>query len=161
MLFRSVRYFPLDAARVWSRACSTRIAEVEDPGKLSEHEKPVGRDRGYLWLLNTYGRSMERDGGVHIQIESIALSRSIPTIFAWLVNPYLKSVPRDYLTHLLEATRKALPEKKDGASPGRPSSAAGCSRLSGFSGHDLQGAADFPDGPDFFQDAADGGYGRD
>ena len=112
----AVRYFPLDAARAWSRSYSTRIAEVEDPGKPSEHEKPVGRDRGYLWRLNTYTRYQEKDGGVYIQIEFIALSRSVPAIFAWLVNPYIKSVPREYLTHLLEATGKALKKKRDEAS---------------------------------------------
>jgi len=112
----AIHYFPLDAARAWSRSYSTRIAEVEDPGKASEHEKPVGRDRGYLWRLNTYTRYQEKDGGVYIQIEFIALSRSVPAIFAWLVNPYIKSVPREYLTHLLEATRKALKKKQDEAS---------------------------------------------
>jgi len=112
----AVRYFPLDATRAWSRSYSTRIAEVEDPGKPSEHEKPVGRDRGFLWRLNTYTRYQEKDGGVYIQIEFIALSRSVPAIFAWLVNPYIRSVPREYLTHLLEATRKALEKRQDDAS---------------------------------------------
>ena len=114
----AIRYFPLDATRVWSRSSSTRIAEVADPGMASEHEKPVGRDRGYLWRLNTYTRYQEKDGGVYIQIEFIALSRSVPWIFAWLINPYIKSVPREYLTHLLEATRKALKKKQDKASGG-------------------------------------------
>ncbi|MBZ5702664.1 MAG: hypothetical protein LAN84_12555 [Acidobacteriia bacterium] len=112
----AVRFFPLDAGRAWSRSYSTRIAEVEDPGKPSEHEKPVGRDRGYLWRLDTYTRYQEKDGGVYMQIEFIALSRSVPAIFAWLVNPYIKSVPREYLTHLLEATRKALKKKEDASS---------------------------------------------
>jgi len=112
----AIRYFPLDATRAWSRSYSTRIAEVEDPGKPTEREKPVGRDRGFLWRLNTYTHYQEKDGGVYIQIEFIALSRSVPAIFAWLVNPYIKSVPREYLTHLLEATSKALKKKQGDAS---------------------------------------------
>ena len=39
--------------RVQSRIRSTRIAEVEDPGTPQEREKPVGRDGGYLWRLNS------------------------------------------------------------------------------------------------------------
>jgi hypothetical protein len=111
-----IRYFSLDATRAYSRSYSTRIAEIVDPGKPTEREKPVGRDRGYLWRLNTYWRYEERDGGVYIQVEFIALSRSVPGIFAWLVNPYIKSVPREYLTHLLGATRSALMKRNDSVS---------------------------------------------
>jgi hypothetical protein len=47
---------------------------------------------------------------VYIQIEFLGLSRSVPPVFAWLVNPYTRSVPTDYLTHYIVATRKALQE---------------------------------------------------
>jgi hypothetical protein len=86
----------------------TRIAEVADPGKPDEHEYPVGSDHGYLWRLNLYTRCIERDGGVYIQVEFLALSRTIPFVFAWLVDPYVHSIPREYLHSYLEATRKAL-----------------------------------------------------
>ena len=107
-----IHYFAVDRSRGYNRAFSTRIAEVENPGNPDEHEKPIGKDRGYLWRLNTYGRYEEKDGGVYLQIEFIALSRSVPAILAWLVNPYIKSVPRSYLTGLLQATRKALVASK-------------------------------------------------
>ena len=107
-----IRYFPVDPTREYSRSYSTRIAEVEDAGEPTEHELPVGNDRGYLWRLNTYWTFEEKDGGVYIQLEFIALSRSVPAIFAWLVSPYIKSVPRDYLTHTLAVTRTALMDAK-------------------------------------------------
>lgn len=103
-----VHYFPVDSTHAYSRSYSTRIAEVVDPGKPTEHEKPVGNDRGFLWKLDTYSNFEEKDGGVYIQEESIALSRPVPVLLAWLVNPYLKSIPRDYMTHLLQVTRTAL-----------------------------------------------------
>ena len=62
-----VRYFPTDPTREHARCYSTRIAEVEHPGKPTEREKPVGNDRGYLWRLYTYSRYEEKDGGVYIQ----------------------------------------------------------------------------------------------
>ena len=103
-----VQYFSLDSSHAYSRSYSTRLAEVVDPGKPTEHEKPVGYDRGFLWRLDTYSNFEEKDGGVYIQEESIALSRPVPVALAWLVNPYLKSIPRDYMTHLLQVTRRAL-----------------------------------------------------
>jgi len=36
------------------------------------------------------------------------LSRTIPAIFAWLVNPFTKNLPRKILVHLLTATRNAV-----------------------------------------------------
>ncbi len=81
---------------------------MQNPGKPSEKEYPVGNDHGYMWRLNLYSRSAERDGGVYVQVEFLALSRPVPAIFAWLINPYMRSVPREYLKRYLEATRTAL-----------------------------------------------------
>jgi hypothetical protein len=61
-----------------------------------------------MWRLNLYTRYLERDNGVYIQIEFLSLSRSVPTVFAWLASPYIRSVPRDYLTHYIVTTQKAL-----------------------------------------------------
>jgi hypothetical protein len=94
--------------RTQSRIRSTRIAEVEEPGTANEREKPVGRDGGYLWRLNSYWRFVERDGGVYVQSESVTLTRGIPTGFGWLVRPFVTSIPRESLTFTLETTRKAL-----------------------------------------------------
>jgi hypothetical protein len=93
---------------VRSRIHSTRIAEVEDPDTPAEREKPVGRDGGYLWRLNTYWRFVERDSGVYIQCESVTLTRGIPFGVAWIVRPFVTSVPRESLEFTLAATRKAL-----------------------------------------------------
>jgi hypothetical protein len=91
---------------------STRIAEVEDAGKPTEREKPVGNDGGYLWRLNTYWRLLARDGGVYIQCESVSLTRGIPTGFGWLVGPFVTSIPRETLTFTLETTRQQLERGK-------------------------------------------------
>jgi hypothetical protein len=87
---------------------STRIAEVENAGLPTEKEKPVGNDGGYVWRMNTYWRLLARDGGLYMQCESISLSRGIPFGFAWLVGPFVTSIPRESLTFTLETTRKQL-----------------------------------------------------
>lgn len=102
------RYSMVDSHRATCRDRSTRIAELADPGKPSEHELPVGNDRGYLWRLNSDWSYEEKDGGVYLQVEFISLSRSVPAIWAWLVNPYLRSIPQDYLTATLVAMRANL-----------------------------------------------------
>jgi len=96
-----IDFTQLDSMHVYSVARAVRIAEVRNPGEKDEHELPVGNDRGFLWRLNLYTRYEQADDGVYVQIEFLALSRSVPAIFAWLVNPYVKSVPRDYLTNYL------------------------------------------------------------
>ena len=106
-----VSYFPLDESRTHSRSHSTRIAELENPDRSDEREKPIGKDRGFLWRLNSYWRFQEKDGGVYLQLESLALSRSVPVLFAWVVNPLLKSIPREYLSRLLTSTRVSLTKK--------------------------------------------------
>jgi hypothetical protein len=95
-----------------SRSHSTRMAEVENFGTPQQRELPVGNDHGYLWRLNSYWRIEEKDDGAYVQLESIALSRNIPLIFAWLINPLTKSLPRAVISNLLTATRKAVTSRQ-------------------------------------------------
>jgi hypothetical protein len=97
-----------DPAHEYSFARAIRIAEVRNPGEKDESERPVGNDRGYLWRLDLYTRYMEADDGVYVQIEFLGLSRSVPPIFAWIVNPYVHSVPREYLTNYVGQLKKAV-----------------------------------------------------
>lgn len=102
------RFIRHDANRAESLIHSTRIAEVENPGTASEREKPVGRDGGYLWRLNSYWRFQQRDDGVYLQCESISLTRGIPFGLGWVVKPFVTSIPRETLTFTLETTRTTL-----------------------------------------------------
>ena len=103
-----VRYFPLDAARCRSRAYSTRIVEVENAGKPDERDIPPGNDHGFLWRLNTYWRFQERDGGVYLECEAVSLTRSIPAGLGWLIEPVIKTLPRESLANTLRTTRTVL-----------------------------------------------------
>jgi len=96
-----------DPAHEYSFARAVRIAEVRNPGEKDERELPVGKDRGFLWRLDLYTRYLETNEGVYVQIEFLGLSRGVPAVFAWMVNPYIKSVPRDYLTNYIGKLRTA------------------------------------------------------
>jgi hypothetical protein len=99
------------ATRTAIRACSTRVADVEDFGKPGEHELRPADSRGYLWELCTWWHIEEKNGGTYIQVEAIELSRTVPFGFGWLINPLIRNVPRTFLSHLLSATKKAVAAK--------------------------------------------------
>lgn len=106
-----VHYFHDAPGRAHSRSSAVRIAEVENPGKSDEREKPPGDDGGYLWRMETWWRMEERDGGVYVQSEVASLTRDIPTGLGWLVGPFVTSIPKETLVFTLEATRKAVRSK--------------------------------------------------
>jgi hypothetical protein len=103
-----VNYFQLDSARWHSVSHSTRIAEVQNPGEPDESEMEPGHDHGFLWRLNSYWRFEQRDGGVYVECEAISLSRAVPVGFGWLVNPIVRTLPRDSLTNTLRSMRAAV-----------------------------------------------------
>jgi len=103
-----IHYERFGTNRAVSRSCSTRLAEVQNVGQADEHELLVDDAHGYLWRLYTYWRFEEKDGGVYVQLESIGLSRAVPAIIGWLVNPLLRSIPRGTISSLLGATRAAV-----------------------------------------------------
>ncbi|MFB3830020.1 MAG: hypothetical protein ACE15B_24845 [Bryobacteraceae bacterium] len=103
-----VLYTPVNAKRMRSRSYSTRIAEVADAGKPGEHELPVGKDHGFLWRLYSYWRFEERDGGVYVECEAISLTRKVPAVLSWLINPIIRNLPRESLANTLRATREVL-----------------------------------------------------
>ena len=98
----------LDARHGFSASRSTRIDEIDAPGTAAEHALNPGQEHGFLWRLNTYWSYEERDGGLYMQIESVSLSRSIPTGLGWAVGPFVESVPRESLEFTLRSTCNAL-----------------------------------------------------
>ena len=97
--------------RASSRSASTRIAELEDAGSPAEREKPIGRDRGFLWRLNAYWRYQAVDGGVIAECESITLSRGIPPVLNWMIRPIINRTARGALSDTLTSMARVLPER--------------------------------------------------
>jgi hypothetical protein len=98
----------MGSTREQSASRSTRIVEVVDAGSPNEHERTEGNDHGYMWRLDSYWRIEQKDGGVYIQNESITLTRTVPPMLAWLINPLTKSIPRGVLLDMLTDTQKAV-----------------------------------------------------
>ncbi len=109
-----VGFARLDARHGYSISRSTRISEIDSPGTAKERVLSPGEENGFLWRLNTYWSYEERDDGLYMQVESISLTRSIPTGLAWAVGPFVESLPRESLEFTLQATRDALQKHGSG-----------------------------------------------
>jgi hypothetical protein len=103
-----VSFGRLDAQHGYSRSQSTKIAEIESAGTKREHALSVTEEHGFLWRLNSYWSYEERDGGLYVQIETVSLTRSIPTGLGWAMRPFVESVPRDSLEFTLRSVYKSL-----------------------------------------------------
>lgn len=103
-----VTFGRMDAQHGFSSSRSTRIAEIDSNGRAVA----PGDEHGYLWRQDTYWSYEERDGGVYLQIESVSLTRSIPTGLGWAVGPFVESVPRESLEFTLRSTCSALKDRR-------------------------------------------------
>jgi hypothetical protein len=103
-----VRYARVDETHAYSRAFSTRVAEIEHAGEPSERALPPGKDHGLLWRIDSFWRFEQREGGVYVQCEAISLTRDIPLGLGPLVGPFLETIPKQSLEFTLRATRAAV-----------------------------------------------------
>jgi hypothetical protein len=106
--YHQAHYATLDATHAYSRSYTTKVAEIEDPGTSKEREKSTDEEEGFMWKLNTYWRFEERDGGLYIQCEAVTLTRDVPFGLAWIIEPFISSIPKESLTATMAETRKAL-----------------------------------------------------
>jgi len=104
----AVEFGRLDAADGYSASRSTHIYEIAGAGTASERALGAGEEHGFLWRQNTYWSYEERHGGLLIQIESVSLSRAIPSGLGWALRPYVESVPRESLEFTLRSACRAV-----------------------------------------------------
>jgi hypothetical protein len=103
-----ITFGQLDARHGYSISRSTRIAEIDSPGTARERALNSNEEHGFLWRLYTYWSYEERDGGLYMQVESVSLTRSIPTGLGWAIGPFVESIPRESLEFTLRSTCDAL-----------------------------------------------------
>src|SRR5271165_183210 len=101
-------YLQLDELRWYSTAHSTRVQEIRHYGRPDEQELPPDQGTGYIWRLYSVARFEERDGGVYIELEAIALSRDVPVALRWVVDPIVRRVSRNTLIISLQQMEEAV-----------------------------------------------------
>ncbi len=101
-------YFQVDGTRRYSIVRSLNLREIDDFDQPSQRKFPAGEGHGYLWRVHAITRLEERDGGVYMETEAIALSRDFPALTHWLVDSVARRVARGSLTTSLVQTRAAV-----------------------------------------------------
>ena len=101
-------YIALDAHRAYSLSHSVRIQEWAEYGTSRQHKLAAGGGSGYIWNLATVSRLQERDGGVYFELEGIALSRDVPAMLRFVIDPIIRRVSSSALVTSLDQTRKAV-----------------------------------------------------
>jgi len=87
---------------------TTRVQEIRHYGKSNEQLLPPDQGSGYIWRLYSVARYEQRDGGVYVEVEAMALSRDIPVGLRWLVNPIVRRVSKNSMRLSLEETQEAV-----------------------------------------------------
>jgi hypothetical protein len=111
-----VRFNAPDAQHLMVTSYSTRIAEVKDPAKSYEAERPVGNDTGFLWRLNSYWRFEAVDGGLVARCEAISLSRDVPFGLGF-IKGFLERFPKESMLNTLDGTRRAIQSRRASSQP--------------------------------------------
>ena len=101
-------YRRLDQNKWYSISYSTRVRELEHYGLADEHEAPANTGRGLVWRLYSISRFEQRDGGVYVELEAVALSRDVPGALRWLVNPIIRRTSGSSIRVSLQKTEGAV-----------------------------------------------------
>ncbi len=117
--YRSV-YAQAGNKRWYGIASSVRMQEVEDYGGAGEHKLPSDQGSGYIWRMHSITRFEEADGGVYVEMETVALSRDIPAALRWMVNPIVRRVARGAMLTSLRQTMDAVSSAGQMAAAKRP-----------------------------------------
>jgi hypothetical protein len=102
------RFFPVNERCWFSISESTHIREIEGYGTTAQHELAEGTGKGLIWRLFSIARYEERDGGVYVEIEAMALSRDIPASLRWMVDPIVRRISHNTLIGSLRQTENAV-----------------------------------------------------
>lgn len=98
----------LDSSKGYNVADSTEMRQIERYGHADEHLLPPDTGSGFIWRMHSIARYEERDGGVYLELEAIALTRDIPGSLSWLVTPVVNHLSINSLTTTLRQTRDAV-----------------------------------------------------
>ena len=88
-----------------SRSVMTRVNEVTGAGTADERVLSRDEDHGFLWRLNAYWWYAETPAGVMAVMESLTLSRDIPTLLRPVAAPVVRRIARESVTSALSGLR--------------------------------------------------------
>jgi hypothetical protein len=98
----------VDSHRGYSIADTAQVQEIEDYGRSTQRILPPDTGNGFIWRLHSITRYEQRDGGVYLELEAIALTRDIPASLHWFVNPVVTHLSMNSMATTLQQTRAAM-----------------------------------------------------
>ena len=102
------RYVQVDANHWYSVSRSTRLQAIQRLYQPDMRVFPPNQGPGYIWRLYSFTRLEQSDGGVYIESEVLGLSRDVPLMLRWLLQPTIENLPKDSIRKTLEETRNAV-----------------------------------------------------
>ncbi len=109
--YNNVQYHWVDPRHLYSVSRSFRIQQVDDAGTPQEHLDPPGDGTGFLWELDVYWRYEAVKGGIVIESETIALTRSLPFGLEWIIKPFVHRSAEATERQLMTRTRQVIEER--------------------------------------------------
>jgi len=116
-------------------ACTVRaikIREIQNPGDSDERLLPPDEGTGYIWRLASFSRFEERDGGVYVELEALALTRDVPMALRFLVNPMIRGIARGSLVTSLRQSSLAVETRMERAGKAPAAGGHGQSMIAAF-----------------------------
>ena len=101
-------YHRIDEHRWYSITETTRVQELRHYGRANEQELSPDHGTGFIWRLYSVARFEERDGGIYVELEAVALSRDVPSALRWVVNPIVRRVSRNSMLVSLQQMEEAV-----------------------------------------------------
>jgi hypothetical protein len=101
-------YYQTDKRQWYSITHTRRVQEIRHYGKSNEQELPPDQGSGFVWRLYSVARFEQRDGGIYVELEAIALSRDVPGALRWVVNPIVRRVSKNSMLVSLQQMKEAV-----------------------------------------------------
>ena len=106
-------YTQLDESRWYSMTRATRLQEIDNYGQPGERKLLPDRGHGYIWRMTSLSQMEERDGGVYVEEEVMALSRDVPGAVRWMAGPIIRRVAKESTAESIGRTRAAVQSMPD------------------------------------------------
>jgi len=71
---------------------------------------PPGEGIGLMWKLYSYWTLEQVGNGVLAECRTVSLSRGVPSTVAWMIRPFMNTIPRESMDSTLRNTRRASGE---------------------------------------------------
>jgi hypothetical protein len=101
-------YVALNSRQGYMNIYATRVQQIEHYGQRDELRLAPDEGSGYVWRLATFARFEERNNGLLLELEVVALSREFSGATRFLLQPLLSRLPRQLLSAKVEQTRQAI-----------------------------------------------------